>query len=57
MNPQGLATTRRMKTGGRAAVVPLGEVNNTINDESRNTKEHKGNLEYHRGPGPDQGRP
>ena len=27
MNPKGLATTRRMKKGGRAAVIPLGEVN------------------------------
>ena len=27
MNPKGLAPTRRMKKGGRAAVVPLGEVN------------------------------
>ena len=27
MNPKRLATTRRMKKGGRAAVVPLGEVN------------------------------
>ena len=27
MNPQGFASNRRMKKGGRAAVVPLGEVN------------------------------
>ena len=27
MNPKGLAPTRRMKKGGRAAVIPLGEVN------------------------------
>ena len=27
MNPQGLASNRRMKKGGRAAVIPLGEVN------------------------------
>ena len=27
MNPKGLASTRRMKKGGRAAVIPLGEVN------------------------------
>ena len=27
MNPKGLATTRRKKKGGRAAVIPLGEVN------------------------------
>ena len=27
MNPKGLASNRRMKKGGRAAVIPLGEVN------------------------------
>ena len=27
MNPKGLAINRRMKKGGRAAVIPLGEVN------------------------------
>ena len=27
MNPKGLASNRRMKRGGRAAVIPLGEVN------------------------------
>ena len=27
MNPKGLAPSRRMKKGGRAAVIPLGEVN------------------------------
>ena len=27
MNPKGLASNRKMKKGGRAAVVPLGEVN------------------------------
>ena len=27
MNPKGHASNRRMKKGGRAAVIPLGEVN------------------------------
>ena len=27
MNPKGLASSRRIKKGGRAAVIPLGEVN------------------------------
>ena len=30
MNPKGLAPTRRMKKGGRAAVIPLGEVNKPV---------------------------
>ena len=30
MNPKGLASNRKMKKGGRAAVIPLGEVNKKI---------------------------
>ena len=35
MNPKGLASNRRMKKGGRAAVIPLGEVNDDRPEDSQ----------------------
>ena len=41
MNPKGLAPSRRMKKSGRAAVIPLGEINNL----KKSTKHKKKNEE------------